>query len=139
MFNEKEFNEWKNEIIDNYSCRIEDEEKSRFREYIQTKLNNEGTLCKIDLFDDDTINNIIIGDIDNAKIVFVAHYDTSMVGLLEYIMTSLGLTVHTHVKGFLLKTAIFCWATSLSFLLVFFEGIYLIFLRILLDTLCYLL
>ena len=62
-----------NEINDLFPIRRREEEKTRFYNYVKTKLGDDRV--KIETLEEKH-NNIVIGNISNAKVIFTAHYDT---------------------------------------------------------------
>lgn len=74
-----------NYINDNYPTRRNEAQKKDFRNYIDSEISNQGYEVKIEKLENKH-NNILIGDVDNAKIVFCAHYDTPAASLFPNIM-----------------------------------------------------
>lgn len=72
-----------NEINDLFPIRRREEEKAKFFDYIKQELGDERVSRE-------TLkqkhNNIVIGDISNAKVVFTAHYDTPTASLVPNLM-----------------------------------------------------
>ena len=71
------------EINDLFPIRRREEEKQKFYNYVKTELGEDRvkreTLCK-------KHNNIVIGDVEEASVVFTAHYDTPMSSLVPNLM-----------------------------------------------------
>lgn len=72
-----------NEINDLFPMRRRAEEKSRFYDYIVGEL-GENRVQKETL--ENKHNNIIIGDVSEAKVIFTAHYDTPAASIIPNIM-----------------------------------------------------
>lgn len=64
-----------NIINDKYPIRRKEDEKKLFREYINNETLKYGYNVKIETLKNKH-NNILIGNVDDAKVVFTAHYDT---------------------------------------------------------------
>lgn len=69
-------------LIDNYPVRRKKEQKDKFIEYVKENINREVRVEELE----GKHNNILIGDVDNAKVVFTAHYDTPAASLFPNIM-----------------------------------------------------
>ena len=74
-----------NVINNNYPIRRTKEEKECFREYIKNEVNKNNYSCVIETLDK-THNNIIIGDIEKAEVIFTAHYDTPALSIIPNLM-----------------------------------------------------
>ena len=64
-----------NEINNSFPIRRSEDEKKKFREYIESKakeFNKEYQVEKLNK----KHNNVIVGNIDKAKVIYTAHYDT---------------------------------------------------------------
>lgn len=72
-----------NEINHLYPVRRSTEEKSKFFEYVRSELGNDRV--KIETLEKKH-NNIVIGDINSAKVVMTAHYDTPATSLIPNFM-----------------------------------------------------
>ena len=94
-----------NYIYNKYPIRRTEQQKEEFREYIietAKRLKYPVIVEKLK----DKHNNIIIGDIDNAKIIFTAHYDTPAASIFPNIMLPrrpglsflYNLTMNNHIK-----------------------------------------
>lgn len=71
-----------NEINELFPTRRKYEDKTKFIEYIK----QEVTEYDIDIQQQKKTRNIVIGDIENAKVVFSAHYDTPARSVIPNIM-----------------------------------------------------
>ena len=74
-----------NYINNTYPIRRTEQEKEEFRDYVKTTCKRLG--CKVHV---ETLknkhNNIVIGDINKAKVVLTAHYDTPATSLVPNLM-----------------------------------------------------
>lgn len=71
-----------NEINTLYPVRKKYEDKTRFIEYVK----KEVTEYDVEVHERKKTRNIIIGDVDSAKVVFTAHYDTPATSVIPNIM-----------------------------------------------------
>lgn len=72
-----------NEINSLFPIRRRVEEKAKFLEYVKGELGDERVhLERLE----DKHNNIIIGDVESAKVIFTAHYDTPAASLVPNLM-----------------------------------------------------
>jgi hypothetical protein len=71
-----------NEINNLYPVRKKYQDKTRFIEYVK----QEVTEYKIEVQEKRKTRNIVIGDVENARVVFTAHYDTPAAALIPNIM-----------------------------------------------------
>jgi len=62
-------------IFEKYEVRKTKKQKSAFREYITSLCNDWGYSCKIEKGSLGS-KNIVVGDVDNASVIYTAHYDT---------------------------------------------------------------
>ena len=83
------------EINEHFPIRKKAEEKSKFYDYVRSEL-GEGRVKRERL--ENKHENIIIGDISEAKVVFTAHYDTPATSLIPNMMFPankiLGMIIH---------------------------------------------
>ncbi len=71
-----------NEINNLYPVRKKYQDKTRFIEYVK----QEVTEYKVEVQEKRKTRNIVIGDVENAKVVFTAHYDTPAASVIPNIM-----------------------------------------------------
>ncbi len=74
-----------NEINTIFPIRRRGEEKAKFYDYVRSEFGEERV--RIEILDKKH-NNIIIGDISEAKVIFTAHYDTPAASLVPNLMFS---------------------------------------------------
>ena len=79
-----------NEINNLYPVRKKYQDKTRFIEYVK----QEVTEYKIEVQEKRKTRNIVIGDVENAKVVFTAHYDTPAASLIPNIMMPLNKIIY---------------------------------------------
>lgn len=90
-------------IINNYGIRRTEKEKELFRQYVKDEFNNN---VKIETLDKKH-NNIIIGNIEEAEIVFTAHYDTPAKSIIPNIMMPLSkILIYIYHFGFFIFLAV---------------------------------
>lgn len=84
----------KDEILERYEVRKSNKEKSEFIDYITERLNQYGYNVTIDTKGKGMFQsrNIIVGDINKAKYIFTAHYDTCALSPLPNLMAPLSIT-----------------------------------------------
>lgn len=63
------------EIFEKYQVRKNKKQKEEFREYVTKIATENGYECKIEK-GGCGVNNIVVGDVDSAKVIYTAHYDT---------------------------------------------------------------
>lgn len=68
-----------------YPIRRKEEEKALFRRYIIDEVLQYGYKANVEKLEDKH-NNILIGNVDEAKVVFTAHYDTPAASLFPNLM-----------------------------------------------------
>lgn len=73
------------DIIIKYPIRRSRGQKQKFRDYVCNEANTLKQDIKIENLENKH-DNILIGDVDNAKVVFTAHYDTPAASLFPNIM-----------------------------------------------------
>ena len=73
------------EINEKFPIRRKKEEKKAFYEYVKNEAEGVGLEARTELLEK-SHNNIVIGDIQNASIVFTAHYDTPARSLVPNLM-----------------------------------------------------
>jgi len=74
-----------NIVNDKYPIRRQEEQKSEFRKYIKEELKKSNFEVKEECLENKH-TNILIGDVDNAKVVFCAHYDTPAASIFPNLM-----------------------------------------------------
>lgn len=88
------------EIFNNYQIRNTKYQKEEFRNYIINKLKDSG--YDVNIQSKRNTHNIIIGDINNAKVIFTAHYDTCSV------LPFPNLIVPNNLFGFIFSQILVC-------------------------------
>lgn len=73
-----------NLINTKYPIRRTKEEKEKFRNYVIEEVNKGNYKANVEI--NDNHNNVIIGDINNAKVIFTAHYDTPATSIIPNLM-----------------------------------------------------
>ena len=63
-------------IFEHYQVRKTKKQKAAFIEHVSSLANNMGYPCKVEKNVFFGTRNIVVGDIDTAKVVYTAHYDT---------------------------------------------------------------
>ncbi len=74
-----------NEINDKFPVRRSPEEKKAFFEYVKNEAESVGINARVETLKNKH-NNIVIGDVENAKVVYTAHYDTPARSLIPNLM-----------------------------------------------------
>lgn len=74
-----------NIVNNNYPVRKSEQQKENFRKYVIDEVSQYGVNAKIETLQKKH-NNILIGDVDNAKVVFTAHYDTPATSIIPNLM-----------------------------------------------------
>ncbi len=74
-----------NYIHNTYPVRRTEEQKEQFREYVKTTGKRLGVKVNVETLKNNH-NNVIIGDINTAKVIFTAHYDTPASSILPNLM-----------------------------------------------------
>lgn len=74
-----------NEINEKFPVRRSDEVKKDFFEYVKAEAESVGLSARIERLENKH-NNIIIGDVENASVVYTAHYDTPARSLVPNLM-----------------------------------------------------
>ncbi len=74
-----------NEINENFPIRRTEEQKKGLFEYVKSEAESVGLNARIEQLEKKH-NNIVIGDIENASVVYTAHYDTPARSLLPNLM-----------------------------------------------------
>ena len=64
------------ELIRKHPIRRSDAQKAAFREYAIKAASEKGIAAQTEKTSDGNNQNVVIGDVKNAKVVFTAHYDT---------------------------------------------------------------
>lgn len=72
-------------LISEYPIRRKEEDKAKFRDYIIEECKKSHVNAYVETLDSKH-NNVLIGDVDNAKVVITAHYDTPAASLFPNIM-----------------------------------------------------
>lgn len=73
------------EINEKFPIRRSDEEKKNLFEYVKAEAESVGLNARIELLENKH-KNIVIGDIENASVVYTAHYDTPARSLVPNLM-----------------------------------------------------
>ena len=81
-----------NEINELFPVRRKDSEKADFYNYVRTELGSERCVKEIL---EKKHHNIVIGDIEKAKVIFTAHYDTPSQSLVPNLMFPTGKLIGT--------------------------------------------
>jgi hypothetical protein len=74
-----------NEIYEKFPVRRNEEQKKCFFEYVKAEAEGVGLSARVEALEKKH-NNIVIGDVDNASVVYTAHYDTPARSLLPNLM-----------------------------------------------------
>ena len=74
-----------NEINEKFPIRRTDEQKNGLFEYVKSEAEAVGLNARIEQLENKH-NNIVIGDVENASVVYTAHYDTPARSLLPNLM-----------------------------------------------------
>lgn len=74
-----------NEIYEKFPIRRNEEQKKCFFEYVKAEAESVGLSARIEQLEKKH-NNIVIGDVENASVVYTAHYDTPARSLLPNLM-----------------------------------------------------
>ena len=74
-----------NLINDNYPIRRTKSQKEKFREFIKNEISNTKYDFRVETLDN-SHNNIIIGDVEKANVIFTAHYDTPATSIVPNLM-----------------------------------------------------
>lgn len=72
-------------LNDNYRVRKSEKQKEEFREYITKEVETMGLAANVETLDKKH-NNVIVGNIKEAKVIFTAHYDTPAASLIPNLM-----------------------------------------------------
>ena len=75
-----------NLLNENFTVRRKPEEKKTFRDFVLSETEKKGVSTKIETTSDGKNDNIIVGDVEGAEVVFTAHYDTPAASLFPNIM-----------------------------------------------------
>lgn len=96
-----------NEVYEKFPSRRSDEAKKEFFGYVKSEAESVGLNARIEQLENKH-NNIVIGDIENASVVYTAHYDTPARSLVPNLMMprSPGLT-YAYAFGIPLLIAFF--------------------------------
>ena len=109
------------EINSRFPVRRKDEQKRQFRDYINQKAKKYGYLSKTDNADKN--NNIIIGDIEKAEVIFTAHYDTPATAIMPNLMMPLNKGLNYIIKfGYYIILAAIAIVAALLIANNFFDG-----------------
>ncbi|MFC6348181.1 M28 family peptidase [Vagococcus carniphilus] len=73
------------ELLDNYQLRKSKTEKTVFINWLEQQLGNQNYLLKKEHYEKDGVN-LIIGDLEKAKIILTAHYDTQAISIFPIFM-----------------------------------------------------
>jgi hypothetical protein len=74
------------ELIEKYPVRRSYQQKKAFREYVISAAEELGAEAKVEKTCDGKNENVVIGDVEHAKVVFTAHYDTPAASLFPNVM-----------------------------------------------------
>lgn len=74
-----------NNINDLYPVRRTKEQKEKFRTYVKTECESFNQQVEVETLNKEH-NNIVIGDINEAKVIFTAHYDTPASSIVPNLM-----------------------------------------------------
>ena len=92
-------------IIEKYGIRRKENQKQSFRKYVQDEFLENVNIETLDK----KHNNIIIGDIEEAEVVFTAHYDTPPTSIIPNLMMPLNkILLYTYHFGFFIILAVVC-------------------------------
>lgn len=72
-------------LNDKYKVRKSQKQKAEFRDYVLEEVKTMGLTANVETLDKKH-NNIVVGDIKEAKVVFTAHYDTPAASLIPNLM-----------------------------------------------------
>lgn len=75
-----------NLLNEKFGVRRKDEEKKAFREFVLGEAEKMGLSAKVETTGDGKNENVIVGDLERAKVVLTAHYDTPAASLFPNIM-----------------------------------------------------
>ena len=75
-----------NLLNENFTVRRKPEEKKAFRDFVLSETEKKGVSAKVETTSDGKNDNIIVGDVEGAEVVFTAHYDTPAASLFPNIM-----------------------------------------------------
>ena len=74
------------ELIEKYPVRRSYQQKKAFREYVISAAEELGAEAKVEKTCEGKNENVVIGDVEHAKVVFTAHYDTPAASLFPNVM-----------------------------------------------------
>ena len=74
------------ELIEKYPVRRSNKQKNAFRDFVILEAEKKGIDAMVEKTSDGDNENIVIGDVENAKVVFTAHFDTPASSLFPNIM-----------------------------------------------------
>ena len=74
-----------NEINEKYPIRRTNEQKNELFRYVKNEAENSCLAARVETFQSKH-NNIVIGDVENARVICTAHYDTPARSLLPNLM-----------------------------------------------------
>ncbi len=74
------------ELIKKYPVRRSEAQKAAFREYVIGAANERGADARAEKTSDGKNQNVVIGNVEKAKVVFTAHYDTPAASLFPNVM-----------------------------------------------------
>ena len=75
-----------NLLNEKFTVRRKPEEKKAFRDFVLSEAEKKGASAKVETTADGKNDNIIVGDIEGAEVVFTAHYDTPARALFPNLM-----------------------------------------------------
>ncbi len=122
------------EILADWQVRKSKKQKSAFIEFIQSRIPE----AKVE--EKGSVRNIVIGDVDSAKVVYTAHYDTCAVMPLPNFITPKNILIYIVYQlilvGIMFAVAALCgWAVSAlggEFLLSYWTGLIVLWVLIML-------
>lgn len=75
-----------NLLNEKFTVRRKPEEKKAFRDFLLSEAEKKGLSAKVETTSDGKNDNIIVGDVEGAEVVFTAHYDTPAASVFPNIM-----------------------------------------------------
>ena len=75
-----------NLLNEKFTVRRKPEEKKAFRDFILAEAEKKGISARVETTSDGKNDNIIVGDVEGAEVVFTAHYDTPAASVFPNIM-----------------------------------------------------
>ena len=101
-----------NTINDLYPVRRSKEEKENFINYIKEETKKYNISCNLETLENKH-NNIVIGNLETAKVVYTAHYDTPASSLLPNMLIPRNMLFgYLYVFGYPILIALFSLGVS---------------------------